>query len=251
MTGKPPHFDPNLYCDVIEQMISSDEVERAQWMLDNPPAFFRDYPTERMKEIRESLHRQLFTPAQYAAADIEGVDCDPEALAQIFPPRAQVLAEKIKALNEKGIKPNIMEIGPGVFWLPFSLRARGLEFTYEYQALNKKMLPFDAPKENGGPNILVCFELIEHLSNEAEIYQSALKFKKQMDYVYISTPLYTCSAVSSDWRNNALGHLRTYTPHDLFKVVSGLFSGYTWKLYLSDSITAEGILIPEEGSCQR
>lgn len=237
--GKPLFFDPEIFCSVVEQMIMSDEVERALLMLDNVPAYYRDNPTPRMKEIRESLHRQLFTPAQYSGADAEGADLDQKSLESIFPHRAHVLGERVKAYNEQGIKPNLMEIGPGTYFLPYALRARGLEFTYESQSLAPRDLPFDRPKDPS-INIFIAFELIEHLSNEAEIFQAYLKFGKEASDIFISTPLYTYGGGIVNWRANALGHLRSYTPEDLAKFCQKYFKGYTWQVYLSDTITIHG-----------
>lgn len=241
MTGKPIFFDPDIFCSVVEMLISSDEVERAFLMLRNgAPAYYRDHPTPRMLEIRESLHRQMFTPAQYAGADSDGVSLEPKDLEQYCPPRAQVLISAIRDLNRTGIKPNIMEIGPGTFWLPYSLRYQNLDFTYEYQSLTVRDLPFEKPPQDGGVNLFVAFELIEHLTNEDELYQAYLKFKKRAKMIFISTPLYTYGGGIANWRDNALGHLRTYTPRELGQVASQLFEGYKWTAYLSDTITLVG-----------
>ena len=237
--GKPLFFDPEIFCSVVEQMIMSDEVERAFLMLDNVPAYYRYFPTPRMEEIRASLHRQLFTPAQYSEADAEGKDLDVKHLEGMFPHRAQVLFEKVKEINERGVKPNIMEVGPGSFWLPYVFRARGLEFSYEYQSLTPRDLPFDKPKDDC-VNIFVAFELIEHLSNEAEIYQAYLKFKKEASYIFISTPLFTYNGGIVNWRENALGHLRTYTPPELGAFCQKYFKNYSWEAFLSDTITMVG-----------
>ena len=184
---------------------------------------------------------QLFTPAQYSEADVEGKDLDVEALSSIFPPRAQLLGARVRVINGAGGRPNIMEIGPGTFWLPHSLRARGLSFTYEYQALHRADLPFDAPKGDG-QNIFVAFELIEHLANEAEIYEAYLKFKKKADFIYLSTPLYTYGGGNPDWQNGALGHLRTYTPQEFGKFALEFWPEHQWTAHLSDTITLEGVL---------
>src|SRR4051812_35464670 len=65
MIGRPRFFDIDIYLSVVEGMINADEVERAFWMLKNPPAYYRKYPPKRLLEIKERLHRQVWTPVQY------------------------------------------------------------------------------------------------------------------------------------------------------------------------------------------
>lgn len=239
MTGKPAFFDPDIYLSVVEMLISSDEVERAFRMLGNMPAYYRDFPPARALEIERSLHRQLFTPTQYAMADRDGHGLDKDTIGQYWPGRAQVLGAKIKELNDQGIKPNLMEIGPGTFWLPYSLRLKKLDFTYEYQSLTHRELdplPFDKPPEKSGVNIFVAFELIEHLSNENEIFQAYLKFNKDAKHVLLSTPLYTWGGGMKEWRDNALGHLRTYTPKEFMDKAQEMFVGFDWTCVADDTI---------------
>ena len=245
--GKPQYFCPDVFASVVESLICSDEVERALHMLEKcAPAWYRQYPTPRMLEIKESLHRQLFTPSQYAMADRDAHNLDVNTIAQYWPGRAQVLGNKIRDLNEQGVRPNIMEIGPGSFWLPYSLRLKKLDFTYEYQSLTQwemSPLPFDKPTKADGVNVFVGYELIEHLSNEWEIYQAYLKFNKKAEYVFLSTPLFTHSAVSPNWRENALGHLRAYCPSEFLDVAKGMFTGRNWEMYSDDTIVLCGKLI--------
>lgn len=236
--GKPLHFDVDVYLDAVEMMIASDEVERAFHMLDNMPAYYRDNQPDRAVEIRSSLHKQLFTPTQYKDADDECEKIDPDKF-NYWPGRASVVASILEHIKDSGKAANIMEIGPGSFWLPFVLRKAEFSFTYEYQSLTKRELPFEKPKGDE-VNIFIAFELIEHLSNELEIYQSYLKFKKTADYVLLSTPLYTCGAVNKNWREHSLGHLRTYTPHELLEKANKMFIGYNWKMFLDNTIVLIG-----------
>lgn len=238
--GKPNYFDIDKYLDCVEGMITADEVERALWMLANPPAWYRDNEPERLKEIRQSLHEALFTPSQYSAADNDTDNCDPALLAEYFPARAQQLWDLISALNLQDVRPNIMELGPGSFWLPYSLASRGCRFSYEYQSLGGPGYKSEPPTPDA-PNILVSFELIEHLHNEMEIYQAYLKFKKKAQYIFISTPAYTWGGGMRDWRGKQLGHLRTFTPKEFSNTVMKMFGdGYDWKCMLSDTICMEG-----------
>jgi len=228
MMGRPSFFDVDKYLDCVEGMITADEVERALWMLDNPPAYFRDNEPERLKEIRQSLHQALFTPTQYALADTETHDCDVEELKQYFPPRAEILGDLVNELNKDGKSPNILEIGPGAFWLPHSLTAQGLKFQYGYQSLGGP--GFESKLDVDAVNIFVAFELIEHLHNEWEIYQAYLKFNRKAQHVFLSTPTYTYGGGMREWRGQALGHLRAYTPREFFNSVSKMFQGFTFKV---------------------
>lgn len=226
-SGKPNFFDIDKYLDSVEGMITADEVERALWMLDNPPAWYRDNEPERLKEIRRSLHAALFTPAQYAMADKETETCDPNQLKNYHPPRAQILANFIRIENEKGFTPNILEVGPGSFWLPHSLAAQGLGFRYASQSLGG--VGYESELNPDGPNFFVAFELIEHLSNEYELLQAYLKFKRPATKVFLSTPLYTWAGGMREWRRQALGHLRAYTPTEFGGSAKRIFTDFTFR----------------------
>lgn len=212
--GKPSFFDIDKYCDCIEGMILSDEVERAFWMIDNVPAWFRDNPPERLKEIRQSLHSAMFTPVEYAAADRD-IDCPGTA----WPARAEILSNFVR----ENPGSHIMELGPGSGFLARGLSERGLEFTYESRSLNSTKIE---PPSGKGPVVFVCFELIEHLQNELELYQAYLKFERRAQYIFLSTPAYTYGGGMNRWREQALGHLRAYTPKEFTGVVSKMFTDF-------------------------
>lgn len=235
MIGRPLYFDVETYLSCVEGMIKSDEVERALWMLENLPAYYRDNYPERAKEIKESLHRALFTPAQYSKADVEGKgQFDPN----YWPHRLDVLAQVIATLNNQDYVPHIMEIGPGTYWLPNTLKAKGYRFTYEAQGLGPVGYEVSDPQ---GPIMFVAFELIEHLANEMEIYQAYLKFGKVAKYLFLSTPLYTYGGGLPHWRGQALGHLRTYTPKEFFKKMADMFPSYKWEMHIQDCIVLKGV----------
>lgn len=233
--GCPPHFNVERYLDAVEDMIASDEVERAFWMIKNMPAFYRDHVPDRAKEIRESLHRQLFTPVQYAGVYDE---LTRKEITEYWPGRAQVVELLLKELSE----PHIMELAPGSFYLPLGLEERGHKFTYAWSGLDQSGPAgnFMLPPRDGAPTIFCCFELIEHLSNEWEIYQNYLKFKRTADFVVLSTPLYTCGAVARDWRAAALGHLRTYSPGEFQSIAARMFEGFEWEAFCDETIILKG-----------
>jgi hypothetical protein len=232
-TGRPRFFDVDVYLSAVEHMINADEVERAFHMLDNMPAYYREHPPKRAAEIRESLNRQLFTPVQYKGI-YDGAAIDHATMP--WPMRAQKLEELVR---ESVIVPHIMELAPGGHWIAEGLRHRGLDFTYESLGLDAGDWA-DASKGDG-PAIFCAFEIIEHLANEQEIYQNYLKFNRPADVVMISTPLYTYAGGMDEWRERALGHLRTYTPTELHAVVARMFQGFDWHCYLDDTILLKGV----------
>jgi len=226
--GMPLWFNLDTYFSLIDMYIASDEVETALYLLDNPPAYFKDNPPQRLIETREALHRQLWTPIEYKGI-YEGVEGD------YWPHRAEVLENVIKA------KPgpyHIMELAPGSRFIQKGLEKKQYPFTYEWRSLDECVGAVPMPSSL---NVFVCFELIEHLSNPAEIYQGYLKFGKKADIIAISTPLYTYGGgMGFEWRNRPLGHLKTFTPSELHTIVAGLFLGFTWTCHLSDTITLIG-----------
>ncbi len=237
-TGRPVFFDPNAYLNVVEMYIMADEVEKALWLLDNPPMYYKDHPTERQLEIRESLHRQVFTPCQYKGI-YSGTDITPEDTKTHWPLRAQILEQIVTAYNVQDIEPNIMELAPGGMWLVQGLGHKQKKFTYEHKSLDD--IKDEYPKaDNPKVNIFVAFEILEHLSNEWEIYQNYLKFGKKADVVLLSTPLYTHIGARPDWRDAPLGHLKTYSPSSFHAIAAEMFRGYEWSMSFDDNMVIIG-----------
>lgn len=238
-TGRPLLFNLDLYFSLIDQYVAADEVERALWLLNNPPAYFRANPPKRLIETRDALHKATWTPVQYKSI-YDTVEITEESTKTHWPLRAQLLEKEIKALNEQSITPNICEYAPGSMWLSKGLEHKGLSFTYEYMSLDGVSRP-DKPEPK--VNIFCAFEIIEHLSNELELYQNALKFGYSFDVVMVSTPLYTFGEGLSyvdGWRNRPLGHLRAYTRDELHAKVSQMFINYAWTCAVDDTIVLMG-----------
>lgn len=233
--GCPAFFNLERYLDSVDDMINADEVERAQWMLANLPGWYRDHVPERVKQMRERLHRQMFTPVQYKGL-YKNVNLDMTNELH-WPGRAQVTENIVKAMNEKSVTPNIMEFAPGSFWLPHGLTQKGLQFGYESLGLDDdhpELKPVD------GPNIFIAFEIIEHLANEWEIYQNYLKFNKPAQTILLSTPLYTYGGGMDNWQTRELGHLRTYTPKEFVAKAQEMFQGFTWEVFTDSTIILVG-----------
>lgn len=235
--GRPLFFDLDKYLDSVEGMINADEVERAIWMLDNLPGYYRDHIPRRAKEIRTQLHKNLFTPVQYHD---EYGELDMEALRKAWPGRGKVIEDLVRGYNQQGLTPGVMEYAPGTFWLPIGLRASGLQFRYEFKCKDQVETDFEPPADDSPVNIFVALEVIEHLSNEWELYQNYLKFGRHADVVVISTPLYTINGGEDNWRARDLGHLRTYTPVEFRDKLSKMFEGYEWSGMVDESIILVG-----------
>ncbi len=237
--GRPTFFDVEKYLDTIEGFINADEIERAFWLMDNAPAYFRDHPPARLVEIRQSLHRQLFTPVQYK--DIYG-DFDLDATLARLPGRARILRDIIKRLNDTGKTPHLMEYAPGSFWIPKCFEKLELNFTYDYRGLERpeKAIRSMQYPEDSDPFVYLAFEIIEHLSNEWELYQNYLRFNRQADVVMLSTPLYTCMGGEDGWRQRDLGHLRTYSPGEFLGLAQKMFTGYSWQVMQDETIILIG-----------
>lgn len=232
--GKPRFFDVDAWLGVAVALIRSDEVERAFWLLNNPPAYFRvNYPLK-AKEMRDRLHKQLFTPIQYA----RGLDDDSATFTaeMKMPSRGELVDQLVKELNEKGICPVICELAPGARWLEGIMTARGRKFWYEHMGLDKQWIKMAKP-EAPLYNIFVAFEIIEHLADTTEIYRNYLKFERQADAIFMSTPYCTWGGGMEDWENNALGHLRAYTPDEFANEAKRMFDGYSWQMLSDDVMT--------------
>lgn len=239
--GKPLFFNVDVYLAAAEMMINSDEVERALWMLDNMPAYYRENPPKRAIEIREALHRQLFTSVQYRGI-YKSVNISPEHTAAHWPLRAQILEDIVAKENANDSKPHIMELAPGSFFIPEGLKHKGRHFTYEHKSIDDTDYPQEEPAP--GAKIIFCaFEIIEHLANEWEIYQNYLKFQRPSNSVLISTPLFTFAGGLPDWETRPLGHLRTYTPNELHKICAEMFPNREWTCNMDSTIVFRGDIV--------
>lgn len=233
--GRPLFFNPEQFLDVVEQMINADEVERALWMLDNMPGYYRDNPPARALEIRDRLHKQFYTAVQYAS-EVPGTEVNAETVLRAWPLRAELLANTIKRLNESGVTPNVMEFADGTGWLKVGLHEKGLKFSHEGLSLGGEYLLAD----EFDFNIFVAFEVIEHLADPWDIYRNYLKFDRHADLVFLSTPLYTINGGENYWQNRPLGHLRTYTPGEFQNVAERMFRGFKFEIIADDTMVAIG-----------
>ncbi len=236
MTGYPNHFNLEAYYQTIVGLINSDEVETALFLINNPPAYFRDHPPQMLTEIKTRLHKQLWTPCQYRGIYKDVVLAENDSDTN-WPLRGQVIEKIVRDINSAGQIPNIFELAGGSKWLPKGLEHKGVNFFYKEMSLDGQE---GVLGKSNMPNIFVCLELIEHLHNPWEIYQNYLKFDKAADIVVLSTPLYCYGGGMPNWENRELGHLRTYVPSEFHAIASKMFQGYEWTMNMDDVMVLTG-----------
>lgn len=236
--GKPLKFDVDVFLDVVEMLIEADEVERARWMLNNMPGYYRDHYPARARDIRDRLAKALYTPSDYVG-EYENCVLNAEQIAKVWPGRAQVLEQALRLANERCEEPLITDFGAGSGWLPFYLDHLGLKFDYQSYGLEKTLYE---RKEKGFATTswFVAFEVIEHLRDEEELFDAYQKFKEH-DAVFLSTPLYTINGGDKEpWFTRTLGHLRTYTPKELMDVAKRFWPEFNFLCVTDETIILVG-----------
>lgn len=246
-SGMPKYFSQDHYLNMIEQYIMCDEIERALWLIDNPPAYFRDHPIPEAQKIRDQIYKQLMSLEEYCndkeekASEAKSFTDDMinELInSQHCYPRGPIMCELVKKFNDEGKIPHIIEMSPANYWLPRGLKAKDLKFTYKPLTINKdalteaKTLLHDVmiepdPKQ---PKVFVCFETIEHLWNEDDIYHFYVKQGVDADIVAFSTPCYTLFGGLPNWHSRELGHVRAYTPSEFIRWANKNWPNRQWQL---------------------
>lgn len=240
-TGKAIYFNVDKYLECVEDMVKSDEVERALTMLDNMPAWYRDHYPQKAKKLREKIYQQFYTIYDYVYEDysdfksFDDVSDIDFASKYLWQSRAQAMIVLLKNLNSQGKTPHIVEMGSGNHWLNHALNICNIKYTYYAQTLNRGMNICGEPKIDSDCNIFVCFEVIEHLYNPKEIYHYSVKHGVEFDYIMLSTPKYSFGGGCEDWQNSKLGHLRAYTPKEFSDFAQQLWFGYKWDL-IADTV---------------
>ena len=241
--GKSAFFDLDTYCQVVEMFVNSDEIERALWMIDNPPGWFRENPPKKLTELRTLILKNTLTVKDYIS-DSKEIE-DYEKLqdfvdANFIYPRFQILLETIREMNQKGQSPNLYELCPASFWLPRLLLQYKVNFQYRFETINLDAAKFFQSKhpevnpnfDETQPNIFICFETIEHLWRDSDVAHFYAKYGLDADIVMLSTPLNTLLGGHPEgWRNRPLGHLRTYTKSDFLKFAVTHWPNRAWEQY--------------------
>ncbi len=226
-------------------------------MIKNVPGWFRDNPHPRLESIKKQIYQQCYDPFDYASdhdeANFTLDEIEAQCLTNYTYPRADILFDDIKKLNETGSTPWIFEISPSHGWLPLGFAKRGLKFTFFGKNLNqpaltkiKDWLPpgmWQEKPEAAPLKMLVCFEALEHMWNPHDLEQSAKKIGQEFDYIYLSTPKYTLLGGLPDWNTRRIGHVRTWTPKEFIEFANQSFAGFSWSYFDSHSMVLKGVRV--------
>lgn len=260
--GRPIYFSLPHFISTIEMLIASDEIQTALFLLDNPPAWYRDnYPKE-LKEIKSALWRQIMTPIDYAN-DADEANYDEfssltyiETIASY--PRGKLTVDLVHAINNDGKSAHLYELSPGFFWLPQGLKQKGCKFTYEFKTMNQASAERNAPKdiatkpEDGAEHVFIAYEIIEHLWHPEDIYHEFERAggSDRFRHVMLSTPVGCCGNGLPDWRNRQLGHIRTYTCQEFYDFAMKLW-GREYSVHHVDGGTFQVIHCQKIGPIQK
>lgn len=256
MDGKPYYFRLDIWIAAIKMMIASDEIQSAIWMCDNPPGWFREnYPKE-LQEIKDTLYKNHYDIFEYANDDDEASMTRDVAEDQWFSqycyPRATIITDEIKRLNDSGKIPWIFDLSCSHGNLPMGLLKANVKFTYLGKSMNhraaKKLKEWvgktwaDQPEKNQ-ETILVCTESLEHAWDPQDIVRAAYKMDTKYDQIFFSTPLNTLFQGLPNFESRRLGHIRTWTGEEFRKFMIDNWPGYTWEYFKSFSQVIHGKMI--------
>lgn len=253
-------FDPELCQKYVEMLIRHDELERAQLVLENVPAFYRLFPPNNLLQLKGELLAASITAHHYTTSvgdDIDELERKHPGLDEHITRyldehiRARLLRDKIKQLNEQGVTPHIVDMGPGHFILPRALLRAGYKFTYWDVGLNygakartREMLKEVLSQYEGlkSPVIFLGLEIIEHLRHTEDLAIEAVGVcKRWPEFVMLSTPFCTYRVMQDDedWRRTPLEHLRAYTPKEFQAEAHRIFPHYVWQLHIGEPANVE------------
>ena len=254
--GEIKGFDVKPFIDAAQWLLRSDEFERAMYVLDNLPAYYRDNVPQEVKDLKKHAYSQWMNLNDYVINPHDEI-FDKERAVQSMNGtlRGNMLRDHVKKANDEGITPHIVDMGPGEFWLPMALKETGHKFTYYGYCLQKRqegrvreylgdIWQDKTPDKNV---IFNACEIIEHITKpEYDITQLFYRMCPNAETIYISTPLYTFGGGNFKWEEQSekglLGHLRAYTPKEFYKVVTDMFPGYVLEFIPNEIMMIKGTI---------
>lgn len=247
---RPLYFDLQAHIACIESLLRSDEIEMALKLCDMVPAWYRDnYPVE-LKEIKQTVARQIYDQIEYSNDD-EEAECtrefgEAQADNGYQYPRLNLLEKILSELHSAWI----FEIGCSHGNLPLALMKHGSNnWTYKGVGLNwrivQKVMGWVDQRWSNYPGteqtkILYCSETLEHASRTEDIVITANKECIDWDVILLSVPLGTLGGGLPNWRDRRLGHVRCFTPREFIAFADKSWPGYRWELTISPSMVLVG-----------
>ncbi len=220
---------------VVLDLIGNDEVETALTLLNRPPGRHRDNPPLWLYDLRLEIQRKILTPHDYRTSSFDAAVTLEGALNAITLFRGILIEKEVQRLNHKGLTPDLIEFGPGEYFVPIAMQHHGLKFAYSYLAMDEpaenaaSTFLKDIPASLGGLRIFIANEIIEHLIDERELVWLARK--NNPDIIHISTPCYCFDPKALEELPEHLPHLRTYTPLELSWFCRTHFPEYSATIY--------------------
>jgi hypothetical protein len=255
-------FDFNPFFSVAICLVNHDEVIRALQVLDNLPAYYREFPPREITELKNLIKSKILTVYDIQNNTWDSPNDSSYKADGVFEnqvngtTRGIILKEKIEEYNKNNIIPHIIDLGPGPYHYAIGLMKLKLKFSYESLNINKKaenearvILTNEIFREPtlDQPTIFLACEIIEHLFNEEDIRYSFDKkaIKKLPEHIIITTPAYDYGQGKSNWLKEGLSHLRAYTPNEFMRKVVEMFPEYNFAIHTEWIVNMVGTLKPD------
>ncbi len=252
--GPIKEFNVKCFVDAALELLRSDETLNALWILEKSiPAYYRENVPQEIHDLKQEIYSRMATGSFYATDIGCELLTDPNIhLSMRHTIRGDAIVKDTRHLNINGYKPNVVDIGPGEFFLPKLLLSENIVFSYwpvymnhpTYQHYLKDFEHKLSKVENDRPTIFFACEIIEHLHEEKELrYEMNRNCNGLADIIHVSTPRETWDTNCLDWKaKGALGHLRTFSLSEFYFTVQSIFPEYDLNLWSNDIMHIRGTL---------
>lgn len=242
------------FIEAAISLIEHDECLRALKLLDNLPAYYRDYPPKEIVQLKKLIRSKVFTVQDYAENQHDAMrseDWGKQCIEGTY--RGQILHQIVKAYNDKNVHPHVVDYGPGEWAFPLGLKKLGCQFSYrdiglsKFQHQARDYLKDYYTTKDRGPAVFIATEIIEHLKDVNEIRQEFDRIDADVDYIVTSTPTYSFM-IQKKWEKEGIGHLQAFTPAEFQQTITKMFhdQGFNWVYYQDQCMTMIGSRFPIE-----
>ncbi len=238
LSGPMKDFKLQAFLDVANELVRSDEVANALWLLESGiPGFYRDFPPKEITDLKNEIMANIATSSFYATDSGAELQSDPnihKIMKHSF--RGDMLLKEMKFLNKNGFVPTLADLAPGEYAFVKMLIEEKTQFLYmpiwvNYPSYKHYHKDFESqmggvPREDQ-PKVFFACEILEHLWHPEDLRYEMNRHCGMADVLFFSTPRHTFDTQCDDWRKKgALGHLRTFTPQEFVLQIQKLFPEY-------------------------